>query len=205
MERTTLRERQRQAREEAILDTAHELLMEQGYAAMSMDELAARLGTSKATLYHHFPSKEDLAIRVIVRVIRRGEERLSAYDPALPAIVRLERSLRANLLDRAGMSEARITLLPQSVTNHPLYQAQRCRMLQALSELIEQAKAEGDVAPELATPVAARLIMNLFRIDFGDLVQSGEQTSEQVIDAVVALLLNGIRKPLPTHPQEEKA
>jgi AcrR family transcriptional regulator len=205
MERMTLRERQRQAREEAILDAAHELLMEQGYAAMSMDDLAARLCTSKATLYHHFPSKEELAISVIIRMMRRGEERLNAHDPALPAIVRLERSLRANLLDRAGMSEARITLLPQSVTHHPLYQAQRCRMVQALSALIEQAKAEGDVAPELPTPVAARLILNLFRIDFGDLVQSGEQTPEQVVGAVVELLLNGIRKPHPIHPQEEKA
>lgn len=205
MERTTLRERQRQAREEAILDAAHELLLEQGYAAMSMDELAARLGASKATLYHHFPSKEDLAIRVIIRMMRRGEERIRTHDASLPAIVRLEQTLRTGLEQRAGLSAARITLLPQSVTQHPLYQAQHCRMVQTLSALVEQAKAEGDIAAHLATPVVVRLIQNLFRTDFDDLVQSGELTPEQVASTVVEMLLGGIRQAPPIHTQEKQA
>lgn len=204
MERITLRERQRQAREEAILDTAYELLLEQGYAAMSMDELAARLGASKATLYHHFPSKEELAIRVIIRMMRQGEARISAHDPSLPAIERLERSLRAGLEHRTGLSAARINLLPQSVTQHPLYQAQHCRMVQTLSALVEQAKAEGAITPHLATPVVVRLIQNLFRTDFDDLVQSGELTPEQVASNVVEMLLNGIRQ-IPIHTQEKQA
>ncbi len=47
-------------RRKAILDIARELFMTQGYAAASMSAIAARLGGSKGTLYHYFPSKEAL-------------------------------------------------------------------------------------------------------------------------------------------------
>lgn len=193
MERITLRERQRQAREDAILDAARDLLMEQGYADMSMDDLAARVGASKATLYQHFPSKEDLTINVIVRMMRRGEERLLQNDQGQPAIVRLERALKHGLTQRAGMWGARVGVLPHSVIGHPQYQAQHCRMLETLSALIEQGKAEGDIALQIATPIVARMLFNLFRSDFEDLTRSGAYTPEQVSGTLVDMVLNGIR------------
>jgi AcrR family transcriptional regulator len=50
----------RDARREAILDVAEEVFLEQGYAAASMSEIAARLGGSKGTLYNYFKSKDEL-------------------------------------------------------------------------------------------------------------------------------------------------
>jgi TetR/AcrR family transcriptional repressor of mexJK operon len=47
-------------RRAAILQVAHELFSEVGYAATSMSSIAARLGGSKATLYKYFRSKEEL-------------------------------------------------------------------------------------------------------------------------------------------------
>src|SRR4028118_2171798 len=94
MSRLTLRQRQRQLREDAILDAAHELMVSQGYAEMSMDDLAAQVGISKATLYQHFASKEELAVNVIVRGMRQGEEFIANLDPAVPAIQRLEQVMR---------------------------------------------------------------------------------------------------------------
>ncbi len=81
MNRVSLRERQRQVREDTILDIAHELMVTQGYANMSMDDLAGKVGISKATLYQHFPSKEEVAINVIGRGMRRGrnEDVTSAF------------------------------------------------------------------------------------------------------------------------------
>lgn len=200
----TLRERQRQAREDAIIDAAHQLLLEQGYADMSMDDLAARLGASKATLYQHFPSKEELTIRVIVRMMQRGEARLDGGDPNQRAIDRLECALRKGLEHRAGTWAARINLLPQSVKQHPHYQAQRQRMIDIIAALVEQAKREGDIAPWLETAVLTRLIMNLFRSDFDDLLEGGSHTAEQVNNTIVELILNGIRNRAPTTTQGEQ-
>jgi AcrR family transcriptional regulator len=50
----------RDARREAILDVATEVFLEQGFAAASMSEIAARLGGSKGTLYNYFKSKDEL-------------------------------------------------------------------------------------------------------------------------------------------------
>jgi AcrR family transcriptional regulator len=49
-----------EARRQAIIDAAAELFQEAGYEGASMNELAKRLGGSKATLYGYFPSKEEL-------------------------------------------------------------------------------------------------------------------------------------------------
>jgi AcrR family transcriptional regulator len=46
----------------AILESAAELLLEQGLTAVSMDAVAARAGVSKATIYRWWPTKESLAL-----------------------------------------------------------------------------------------------------------------------------------------------
>jgi TetR/AcrR family transcriptional repressor of mexJK operon len=43
-----------------VLDAARELFLARGYGAVSMDAVAQRAGVSKATLYAHFASKDDL-------------------------------------------------------------------------------------------------------------------------------------------------
>ncbi len=54
-----------QARRESILDAAAGLFQEMGYERASMNELAKRLGGSKATLYSYFSSKEEIFTAVI--------------------------------------------------------------------------------------------------------------------------------------------
>jgi AcrR family transcriptional regulator len=67
----TLKERQRRQREELILHSTEEVLMEKGYHEMSMDEIAARVGIAKGTLYLHFAKKEDLVFALLEREIGR--------------------------------------------------------------------------------------------------------------------------------------
>jgi AcrR family transcriptional regulator len=43
-----------------ILDSAAEVFVEHGYSGSSMRDIAERLGITKAALYYHFTSKEDL-------------------------------------------------------------------------------------------------------------------------------------------------
>ncbi|PWC16055.1 TetR/AcrR family transcriptional regulator [Brenneria corticis] len=54
-----------QARREAIIEVAAKLFQEMGYERASMNELAKRLGGSKATLYSYFSSKEELFVAVV--------------------------------------------------------------------------------------------------------------------------------------------
>lgn len=55
----------REARRLAILEVATDVLLEHGYEAGSMAEVARRLGGSKETLYRHFESKQALFAAVV--------------------------------------------------------------------------------------------------------------------------------------------
>ena len=61
----TERRRRKQARPQELLDAALTLFVEKGFAATRAEEVAARAGVSKGTLYLYFQSKEDLLKAVI--------------------------------------------------------------------------------------------------------------------------------------------
>lgn len=63
----SLKERQRQERADLILQVAEQVLAEKGYYDTSMDEIAARVGVAKGTVYLHFPSKEDMVFALFER------------------------------------------------------------------------------------------------------------------------------------------
>jgi AcrR family transcriptional regulator len=80
----TLRQRRKDARPSELLDAALELFVEKGFAATRSEEVAARAGVSKGTLYLYFPSKEELLKAVIRHTlmadIARGAERIAQED-----------------------------------------------------------------------------------------------------------------------------
>lgn len=55
------------ARREAILSAAKEVFDELGFEQATMSEITARLGSSKATLYRYFDSKEALFLELVLR------------------------------------------------------------------------------------------------------------------------------------------
>jgi AcrR family transcriptional regulator len=57
-----------EAREQAILDAALELLMEVGYDRLSMDALAERAKAGKATIYRHWSGKAQIVAEAVRRL-----------------------------------------------------------------------------------------------------------------------------------------
>jgi AcrR family transcriptional regulator len=60
---------------ERILDTAYELFSRRGVRGVGVDEVIERAGVAKATLYRHFPSKDELVLAFLER-----RERLWTLD-----------------------------------------------------------------------------------------------------------------------------
>ncbi len=56
---------------EAILDAATALFAQLGFNDADTQALAEKLGVGKGTLYRHFPSKRDLFLAAVDRVMRR--------------------------------------------------------------------------------------------------------------------------------------
>lgn len=57
---------------DAILDATRALLVESGYAEVSMDRVASRAGVGKQTLYRRWPSKAPLVAEAIIDAYQAG-------------------------------------------------------------------------------------------------------------------------------------
>ncbi len=78
------RQRRKQARPQELLDAALVLFGEKGFAATRTEEVAARAGVSKGTLYLYYPSKEEL-LKAVIRdnlgkLIAAGEELFETFE-----------------------------------------------------------------------------------------------------------------------------
>ena len=62
-----------------ILEVAERLFAQQGYTATSMRQIAEEVGIGKATIYHHFPDKEAIALALL-------KTRLGSMDEGLEII-----------------------------------------------------------------------------------------------------------------------
>jgi AcrR family transcriptional regulator len=87
-----VRRRRKQDRPQELLDAALDLFVEKGFAATRAEEVAARAGVSKGTLYLYYPSKEDLLKAVISQrlsaEIAEGAERAAAHPGSSADVLR---------------------------------------------------------------------------------------------------------------------
>lgn len=54
--------------DERIIEAAADLLRQRGFERMTVDDVAARAGVGKATVYRRWPSKDDLAVAAMERL-----------------------------------------------------------------------------------------------------------------------------------------
>ena len=65
---------------ERILRTALELFAQNGYLGTSMNDIAGQLGITKAALYKHYASKQEILDKIVERMNRMDYERAEAYE-----------------------------------------------------------------------------------------------------------------------------
>ena len=70
------------ARREELLDGLIAVMLAEGFAGLSLDDLAARLQCSKSTLYAVAASKEQLIAAAVREFFRRATERVEARAAA---------------------------------------------------------------------------------------------------------------------------
>ena len=65
---------------ERIMDTALELFAEKGYLGTSMNDIAKQLGFTKAALYKHYTSKQEILNRIVERMNETDYERAKQFE-----------------------------------------------------------------------------------------------------------------------------
>jgi len=195
--KVSFKEQMLQAREEAIIRTVNLLLAEKGFEAMTVDEVAASVGIAKASLYKHFPSKEDLAAAAMVSVMRRAQ----AFIATLPANAEPVDNLRAvvrwtmevKLAGEMPSLPSQNSKLRAALMANRDYMDGLMEVSDALGGWIEAAQAQG--ALNAGIPAIAILYTVYARacdpvLEF--LKMGGQHTDAQIIDLVTGTCFEGL-------------
>jgi AcrR family transcriptional regulator len=95
-------------RRESILEAASIVFGQRGYDPVRIDDVAAAAGISKALIYEHFRSKQELYGELMSNAAREMLERIvvAAADPAAAGPARLERGAAAGFAFLSEKPEA---------------------------------------------------------------------------------------------------
>lgn len=167
---------------DTILKIATFLFLEKGYPLISMDDVAQKADVTKATVYYHYKTKDDLFTDAVVQLmarITRGINRIFSTDKSLKqqlftlAKVHLDATdgLDVNLF----MKEARHSLSPD---HEQLLSDAEMNMYKALEQGIQKAIDKGEI-PNSNAYLASLMFMSMLMIG-----KNNEKTFESLDDLV---------------------
>lgn len=142
----------------ALLSEAEALIRTMGYAAFSYADLSERVGIRKASIHHHFPTKEALGAAVIDTYLERFVAELDALSRrAISAKRKLQTygdffasSLHDGQMPMCGALAADAAYLPASM------QSRVKRFFELHLAWLEKAVADGMAAGEIAGGQSAK-------------------------------------------------
>ena len=173
----------------AILDATQALIIERGFADLRLEHVAARAGVAKATLYRRWPSKEALALELLLE--------LAAPHLAVENTGNTRAELRAaaghvvQALTETPFGPVIRALLSQIAINPTLGDPFRATVVQArrdeVARIVARGISRGDLRPDVDVDLATEALAGplYFRLMFG-----GELSGE-VADRVVDTFLRG--------------
>jgi AcrR family transcriptional regulator len=187
-----------QAREAAIIQSVNRLLAEKGFDAMTVDEVAADVGIAKASLYKHFPSKEDLACAAMVRVMQRAQaflKELPADAAPLDNIRAVARwTMQVQLAGEMPSLPSQNSSLRATLMKSRDYMDGLIEISDQLGGWIEAAQAQGSLNPGLpALVVLYTLYARACDPVLEFLKMAGQHTDEQIVELVMATCFDGLR------------
>lgn len=195
----SFREQMHLAREDAIVSAVNRLLAEKGFEAMTVDEVAAEVGIAKASLYKHFPSKEDLAAAAMVKVMNRARAFLDSLDTAQPPLALLRRvaewTMEVQLAGEMPSLPSENSSLRAALTTTKAYVDGLMEVSDRLGAWITAAQTDGSLNPALP-PIAVLYTLYARACDpvLGFLKGSGLYTDAQVIEMVLSTCFDGLKK-----------
>lgn len=188
------------AQRDRILALATAAFAELGYASASMAQLAEGCGTSKAGLYHYFPSKEAILFESLDRYTRRLAGLAAAVRArGLAPREELAELLRTLLVAYRDSRPHHVALLNDvkflsPELREPILAKQRA-VVAALADTIERV-APGRFAPGERTP-ATMALLGMINFTFAWLRPDGPMSYERYAELVIDLWERGVCEPAP--------
>ncbi|WP_119730414.1 ScbR family autoregulator-binding transcription factor [Thermomonospora amylolytica] len=150
---------------QAILMAAAEMFEAKGYQATSLQDIVTGRDVSKGAVYFHFPSKQNLAVAILqeqlgrwpalVDELRQHNQRVIRLLPEL--LWRAHAIFHDDVLTRASTRLACEGDLIGASAPHLF-----CGQADVIDALLQEAREQGDLRPDVDTRIVAELIVATF-------------------------------------------
>jgi len=197
--------RRKDARPAEIVDAALAVFAERGFSAARLDDVAARAGISKGTLYLYFASKEELFKAVVRQALLPNLERVERLLGAHPGPATAQIELMIGQIG-ALLQNSQIGAMPKLIIaeagNFPelarFYLEEVIqRGLGLLAAIVERGIARGelravDVGYGARTLIAPVLLAAIWKSTF-EAHAGARLDADAFLKAAVDIVLNGLR------------
>lgn len=183
-----------------------DLLFEHGYAGMTMRQIAARLHVKAASLYYHFPSKQDILfdlMRTTASDLLKGLQEIAASDQTSKA--QLEAAIRWHVLfhtqkrEEAFVSHSELRSL--TPPNLKAILKLRHEYDRRFDSILKRGQREG-VFSVHEEGVVRNCILTMCTATAGWFSPQGRLSAEQVADQIWNFVWTGLVKPDPAAQDE---
>ena len=180
-----------------VVEAAGALFLSHGFAGVTSDEIAARLGISKATLYKAFASKEQILREVVRRTmtdIQAGVERLIS-DNALGFVEKMVALLSFLSTRLARFEPVLIRDLQRGLPEvwSEIEEFRRDKILKNFKVVLREGRREGffraDVDPDLLLAMFADLVQEF--VNPAEVLRSGRSPA-QAFESIIKVFFQGI-------------
>jgi AcrR family transcriptional regulator len=188
------RERQLTDRQRELLDHLGRMF-DEGFADLTMAELASRLNCSLRTLYALASSRDELVLIVVDRNLWRiGRSAQSAIDPDMPPLDAVRRYLAAAHVAVMNTTEPFARDLAAVPAALRLQEAHQDYLLAVTKGLLDAAVERGDIAP-IDTAAVARALSR-FGADFAkpEVLGTIRSSPKDAADLIADLVLRGLER-----------
>ncbi len=180
-------------RQREVLDGLERMVLAEGLSRFTIGELAARMGCSRRTLYELAPSKEQLQLLVLDRLLQRiGRQALAAVAPEAPLAVQLRQyvtsgvdyTFRAAAYDDVADVPAARRLLDR----HYRFAAT------IMERMIELGIERDEIRPVHAGVVATMISTSAQHLAEPDVLEDFGVPLAELLDAAFDALLGGLER-----------
>lgn len=150
----------------ALLQEAEYLIRKRGYAAFSYSDLSAKIGITKASIHHHFPTKEALGSALIDDYLERCECELETLSKGPgDATAKLlaygdffAQGIKEGLLPLCGVLASDVSALPEALRSRVEQFFQH--HLDWLENEIRAGAESGELTIAMSPKRAARVVLS---------------------------------------------
>jgi AcrR family transcriptional regulator len=177
--------------ENALLDATWEEIVERGYAAMTIESVAERAGTSRPVIYRRWPTKADLVRATLERTMTRDPMELPDTGSLRGDLIAVMRYANARRIGTTVLLASYLGAYFQETGTSPadLREAVLGNRVSPIDAAIDRAVARGEVDPARLTPRVRTLAFDLFR-------HEALMTLKPVPDGVIEQILDEVFLPL---------